>query len=75
MSWSRVLVSAAGVRLVKVAAMGPTEVQIVVSAGGSWWSGSALGVTTIVGAWGWCWGCRQVLRGESLGHRRLTHFL
>ena len=52
MFWSRVLVSAAGVRLVKVAAMGTTIVQIVISAGGSWGSGLALGVATIVGAWG-----------------------
>ena len=73
MSWSRVLASAAGVGLVKVAAMGPTVVRIVTSVGGSWGSGPALGVTTIVGAWGWCWWCCQVLSGEGLGHALLNH--
>ena len=47
-------------RLVKVAAMGPTVARIVVSAGGSWESGSARVVATIVGSWGWCWRYRQV---------------
>ena len=42
-SWSRVLPCAAGVGLVKVTAMGPTIVQIVVFASGSG------------GPWGGCW--------------------
>ena len=70
-SWSRVLASAAVVRLVKVAAMGTTIVQIVISVGGSWGSGLALGAATIVGAGGWCWGCRRVLSGEGLGYALL----
>ena len=72
-SWSRVLASAAGVRVMKVSAMGPKAVRIIVLVGGSWWTGSALGVTTIVGTWSWYWGCRQVLSSEGLGYTLLNH--
>ena len=74
-SGSRVLASAAGVGQMKVVAMGPTVVRIVVSASGSWGSGPTLVVVMIVGAWGWCWdwwSC-QVLFGEGLGHTLLNH--
>ena len=59
---------------VKVAAMGPTVVQIVVSASGPGDHGPALVVAAIVGAWGcWGWGCCKVLSSEGLGNTLLNH--
>lgn len=69
MAWIWVLTGAASVGGVKVTAIGPTVVQIVVVASSPGRHGSTLVVLAIVGACCCCWGwlCCHVLRSKDLG--------
>ena len=75
MSWSRVLAYAAGVGLVKVTAVGPTIVQIIVFASSLGGHRAVLVVAAVVGAIGrcLCWGCCKVLSNKGLGDVLLNH--